>query len=65
MEKAHADSRSYKKLDDKMVRLGTVDPRVVWVERVEEAVGWEGEEQVLGSLVLQWVQDTEASEGNT
>lgn len=55
MENVHTDSRSHKKQDDKMVRLGTADPRVVLVERVEEAVGWEGEEQVLGSLVLQWV----------
>lgn len=35
------------------------------MEREEVTMGWEGEEQVLESLVLQLVQDSKASENNT
>lgn len=42
---------------DKMDRPDTVDQ--------QETVAWEGEEQVVGSLVLQWVEGSKVSEVGT
>lgn len=47
----HMDSKSCKNQVDKMNQFGTGDPLVVLV--VKEKEGWVGEEQVLGSPVLQ------------
>lgn len=61
-ETVHNDSKSYKK---RVGKMGIVDPQFVWVEQEEEEEGWEGGGQVLGSLVLQWLQDSKVSEDNT
>ncbi len=64
---AHNDSITirYEEVVDKMDRMGTGEQQVVLAEEMEEMVGWEVEEQVLGSLVLHWLQDSTVSENNT
>lgn len=66
MKLAHKDNKSHRNWVDKKDRLGTVDQQAVLVERGEgRKMSWEGEEQVLESLMLQWVQDSKALEDDT